>query len=397
MRPYLLLCLLVTGLAALAQWTTPLVPKNGGADSDGTHYLAMAGDTAQPPVEGRIAPFCNRVATPWVASRLPCARPLDRFRALAFIDACLVLFLAFAMLRAFGLGHRAALVGMVLYAGVFWSVRFSLYSPAYIDHMTQVFWLLLLWVMARGWWWLLPVVLFAACFQKESMPAIVPVVMVYYLHRRGWRWWPLYLLGFLLVAASVVPWLILRNNVHPVNVTDPAEALSKAWEFAVHTEGFARIMVVATFSGLGMLPLVLLGRFGWVLATLRRQPHWVALLAVGVFLLFGGRDKARLFIYMLPAMVYLATACLHQMRRWMPPLPFALWFVSLLALHAYVGGWFADLADFDHYLDTLVPEYSGTGGSRGFARALLASGLFLLAGFLWLGPHRGREAVQNEA
>jgi hypothetical protein len=60
-------------------------------------------------------------------------------------------------------------------------------------------------------------------------------------------------------------------------------------------------LVAAAFSGLGILPLVLLHAPGDSWRILRAHPHWLLWLVLALGLLLGGSDKSRLFLYALPS------------------------------------------------------------------------------------------------
>lgn len=376
----ILLLLLIASCVAFSALSTAQTDRNDGVDADGRHYIAMAGDTTFQKPFGKVAPFCYRVATPWIASKMPPSNFVTKFRFLAAIDSVLMLLLMFAILQALGFSYFNSLFGMLLYAGVFWTLKFSFFSSVYIDHLTQVLGLLILWVTLKKWWMLLPILVFGAIFQKESVVALFPMVMLYFLHEKGWKWWPLYFTGFFLIAATVIPFLILRNNVHPVNASSPFNALEGNWEMWLKREGYFKIMLVATFSGLGLMPLVLLSRFRWLLHYLRHHPYWIAMLMMGTVMIFGGLDKARLMIYLLPAMTVLSVALFADLQQKMKPNSYWALAAITILLNFYLGGWaLMGFANFDQYLDIFVPMYSSTNGEEGLIRARFAGGLFLLA------------------
>jgi hypothetical protein len=392
------LLLVITLCVGFVRLTTQQTDNEKGADSDGRNYITMAGDTLFPASFKSLAPFCYRVATPWIASKLPGATVMAKFRLVALLDSILMLLLVFAWLRAMQFSYSSALIGIVFYATVFWSLKFSFFAPAYIDHMTQVLALLLLWVMARGWWYLLPPLLFGAFFQKEALIFLVPTIMVYYLHEKGWKWWPLYVLGIFLLAASVIPYFILRNNVHQTNSSStPFHAISDAFYIATKVPGYSRIMFVAIFSGLGIMPLILLSHFRWLLDYLKARPYWVVMLACSLFLLFGGADKPRLMLYMLPLITLLAVAVVDDFRRWMPKRTFWVWLAIILLLQAYVGNLLTPFPDFGSYLDLMVPEHSGNQGAEGYSRSTYVLIAFLVVNFIMVRPLLIRRTLENQS
>ncbi len=388
--------LLVGFLVGFISLTTPLTDRCKGADADGRQYTVMAGDTLFPPEFGHYAPFCYRVATTWIASKVPAKGSIAQFSIVARIDCVLMLILAFALLRALGFEYWTSLAGMTFYAGVFWTLKFSVFSPAYIDHMTQVIALLILWVMAKKWWFLLPPLMFGAYFQKESLIALVPVIMIYYLSEKGWKWIPLYILGFFLAAASVIPYFILRNNVHQLNPeSSPFYALSESWKIVNEKPGYLRIMVTAMFSGLGIMPLIILSQFRWVVGYLRKNPHWIAMILIGIFLLFGGKDKPRLMLYALPAFMVMTVSVLQRLKNNLPVWTYRAWLGIMLGLNFYFASWFSPFVDFMDYLDHMVPEHSPGEGALGFDRAVLVTLLFLLANYVLVKHRQVKELREN--
>lgn len=381
----LFLPLLIASLVFIASLTTTQTDRDGGVDADGRYYISMAGDTTLFP-ESKFthwAPFCYRVATPWIASKMPPTNYIAKFRMLATIDAGLMLLMMFLVLQAFGFSYWNSIAGMLLYAGVFWTLKFSFFSSVYIDHMTQWLILLIMWVMAKKWWYLLPILIFGAFFQKESIASLTPFIFAFYLHQKGWKWWPNYVLGFFMLAAVVIPFLILRNNIHQDNAySSPIYAITESYRLMMARDGYLRLFFVAVYSGLGILPIILLTHLRFVLNYLRTHPYWLVMLGIGLFLLFGGYDKGRLMIYLLPALTVLCVAVFEDLRLTMSRIYLKIWIGLALFLNFFVGTWFMRFRDFDQYLDIAVPEYSGGLGAEGFSRAIIAMALFLLVNFV---------------
>jgi len=117
-------------LMLILSWlTTPLIKSHDGLDSDGVFYAAMARRANIPDDTTLIyAPWCWRVLTPYLSSKLPFDIVGD-FKALAFVSNLISLMLLYGLLRRVNRSPKAALLGVLLYAGVFWTVKFSFYSP----------------------------------------------------------------------------------------------------------------------------------------------------------------------------------------------------------------------------------------------------------------------------
>lgn len=380
----LFLILLIGTCVGFVKLTTPQTEHDKGADSDGRHYMVMAGDTTFDAVEGKLAPFCYRVATPWIVSKIPSQSYMSGFRTLAVIDAALMLLLMFGWLRAMDFPYWSSVIGMLFFGGVFWTLKFTIFSPAYIDHMTLVIMLLLYYVMAKGWWYLLAPLVFVGLFQKESIMACVPTLMLYYLHQKGWKWIPLYLLGLLLLIASIVPILILRSNIQPANISSPMIAISDSWKFVWSTPGYSRVLIVAILSGLGIMPLILFSRFRWALGYLKQHPEAMGMILIGIFLLFGGKDKARLFVYMLPMVTLVTVAIIQDLQRRLPAWSFRAWLAICLLLHLHLGALLFGFKDFKQYLDLQVPEHSPKLGLEGLSRAIVVIVAFLIINFIFV-------------
>ncbi len=370
--------LLAAAIVAFNWFTTPLVPKNGGRDSDGVFYAAMAGDPEVRPEIALTAPFCFRVVSPWLAARMPGESIVQRFEHLALVNVLLLLPLVYGTLRKLGFEHSWALLGMLLHGAVFWTVKFSLYSPCYVDDLTQVLTWLLLLCTAMEWWWLCPPLLFAACFQKESLALMAPVTLLYFLKARGPRWRPLLPLAALLAAAPVAAYLVLRSEVQAINDYTAWSHFLANVEL-LWTRGYAVKMLAECFSGLGILPLLWLTRFRAGGAYLGREHYWLPMLGLGSVFLFGGADKARLFLHVLPAFLAVGLTVLRRIRSEIGAGRTAPWLAVVVLLQLYLGNHLMPLGNFDEYLDNLVPTHGPSGGRGGLFRAFVVSAIYLVA------------------
>jgi hypothetical protein len=366
----------VGGFLLLVGLTTPVTERNGGFDSDGVFYAAMAGDPRFPPALAAVPPWCWRPLTPRVVAALPVAT-LTGFRVVSIVATAGCLLLFYGLLLRLGASRGAAVVGLALYAGVFWAVKFSFYSPAYVDAPTQLVLLLVLWLVARERYGLVVPVLVLGALQKESLVALGLVAYAGRAARAGWR--SREALGYLALVLSLplLAHLAVRALVPAAAPYSLAEVAGQAW--AVLRPAMWPRLVLEVYSGLGVLPLLLL--HGWTDAAriAPREPAWRALVAVGAALLFGGVDKGRLFLYMLPAVVVWAVALLAGIRRRSDERRFRGWLLATLALHFYLGSYLTPVGAFPEYLARLVPIHS-----PGAAYVpVLASRLVLSA--LWLG------------
>ena len=360
--------ILLAGIAAavfvaLFFFATPVTENHQGFDSDGMSYGVMAGSPLFPNWLGHIAPFCYRVLTPYLASRLPWGL-LDNFRALALVSNVFSLLLMFLILRRLGFSRVLSALGMIFYGGVFWTVRFSFYSPAYIDYQTQFFLLTLVYLTLRRALFLLPCVFFFAALQKESL-ALFSLFSVVYLLRHEPRLpgikravylslLPGSAFGTLLLLTALVPIYGPHNALHPLKVI--------AYEiYRLFQPAFWPVLLQAAWSGLGLLPVVFLLRCRPCLDFLRANREWIVYAGIAILLFFGGSDKSRLFLYFLPLAVILAVHSAQDLRQFQPQKRFILWAAGFLALHLFLGGYLTPMPDFSDYLARFAPEHAGTG------------------------------------
>jgi hypothetical protein len=335
--------------------TTPLTENNGGLDSDGVFYAAMAGMEGIDARGTQVAPWCYRVLTPALVALLP-FETLLAFRVLVFISSYLSLVLLYLLIRRTKVSHPAALLAMVWYAGIFWTLKFSFYSPAYIDFQTQFLLLSILLGIVSRKWWIVVLLIGIGTLQKESLLLLSPVAWVHYARFHGWRTARSLRYAALLVVLPTVAWLAARSAVEPINEYSSLGVLVSTLQTSLDPAIWPRF-TIAIFSGLGMLPLVVLANARRSLELLRRNPLWATLLALGALMLLGGVDKSRLFLYSAPALIWLVARitddALEQGRK-------AQW-VSLaaaLVLHLYLGHLFSPMGSFADYLNRMVPMHA---------------------------------------
>jgi len=133
--------------------------------------------------------------------------------------------------------------------------------------------------------------------------------------------------------------------------------------FFVHLREMAHpsfwpVFLQSVFSGLGLIPVVLLLRPQAWLHFLQNHSEWMLYLLLSVGLLFGGVDKARLFLYGLPAWVILATQVFEALAQTLPRRRLLAWAGALLVTHGYVGGYLTGTGSFENYLAQWVPVHS---------------------------------------
>jgi hypothetical protein len=356
-RGFTLQALMAAVLVAAAFFSTPITEHNAGFDSDGVFYAAMAGEDSFPPIAGRQAPWCYRVLTPYLASLLP-FQTLTSFRVLALVSNFLSLILLGEILGALHFTLSQRVFGMLLYAGSFWTLKFSFYSPAYIDYQTQLFLMLVVYFTLRRSYCLLLLTLPIAVLQRESLAAYSVFSGISILRYDVDR--PFRLRAVIALAILVVPFLallVIRSIVEPENSYSPTVIFSHFLD-ALHPS-FWPVMLQAVFSGMGMIPVVLAVNIRSSKRFVRRHWHWAAYGFISLSYLFGGCDKARLFLYLLPLAVILAVRSTAVLRQNTSPARFAAWTTLIIAVHLFVGGYFSPMGRFEDYLARMVPVHAG--------------------------------------
>ena len=118
---------------------------------------------------------------------------------------------------------------------------------------------------------------------------------------------------------------------------------------------------------------------------LRERYEWIAYLAISMALLFAGRDKSRLFLYLLPILIVCTVLVAEELKIRSGMQRALVWMAVLLLLHVYIGGYLTPMGSFQDYLARMVPEHSD-----GTYLPYLARNLVLAAGFLIFTLARAR-------
>lgn len=375
----LALALIWVGFVCL---TTSLVPKNDGRDSDGVYYAAMAGDPELSPEQAREAPFCYRLLAPAVVSVFP-GKTLLKFQILAFICTFLTLFLLYLVIREAGVRHKYALMAMLLYGGVFWTVKFAFWSPCYPDYLTQLLFIAFLWGMMKDKWWLLFPLIILGAMQKESLLILAPAAGIRELEKYGWRHFRPYLLTAGLATCGLFTLWVIRSNINPANDFNSWEHFTQNWKLRNLVPDFGFKLFLSVFSGLGLILLVIALRLKLALQQLWQYKFLIFLLLAGIFLLFGGVDKARLFLYILPILAIMAGWVLGELRASLRISRFYPWILVILLLHFHLGNYLTPMGDMVDYLNNLVPMHSYDPVNFAFRRVETAVLVFLLVTFVF--------------
>jgi hypothetical protein len=337
---------------------TPLTELNAGLEADGRHYAAIAEHGPGGSQLARIAPWCHRLLTPLLAGLLP-LETLASFQLLAFVSSLVNLILCSIVLRRAGLAHAQALLAQLLYAGVFWSLKFSFYAPAYIDYQSQTFGWLLLWCLLARRFHLTTLVLAITSLQKESA---FFWVLVGYVARRAepdaqaahGRVAKLYALQLLAAAGS--GYLLTHALVQQLNQYAPEAVLRTIIMTQLGSAESILRVLQEILLGAGMLLALLLSDPSGLRRELGRQPIWLALIAVGMLQLFSGWDKGRLLLPMLPAVLFLSAHALPVSA--LSSVAGMAYVTITLLLHWLIGHHFEPLGSHAAYLQRMVPVHS---------------------------------------
>jgi hypothetical protein len=366
-------------LTAAVFATTPLTSSNGGYDFDGMFYAAMAGSPRVKPALAHVAPWCYRIVTPALVSRMP-FETLTSFRSLAFAANVASLVLLFLIARRLGFSGALALLGVALYAGVFWTLKFSFYSPAYIDAQTQVLLLAIIYLTVESHFVPLVAVLAVAGLQKESLAAFSLFAATAVLRQR--RSPNTFVLAAAIILAPLASLLAVRALVPAADSLDTTEETIEQLLQLIRP-GFWPVFVQSLFSGMGLLIVVLSMRPRSWMSFLREHYEWIVYAVVAIALLFGGRDKGRLFLYLLPAAIVCALSVIDSLRVTAGARHGLVWIAVLLVLHAYLGNYLTPMGTFEEYLARLVPEHSDGRYLPYLARDLAVAGAFVMFTLAW--------------
>ena len=359
-------------------FTTPLNDNERGYEgfeADGLVYGAMAG-ARYPDIQiPEGAPWRYRVLTPFLVSLLPWS-VLQNFLVLAFVSNVLSLFVLLLILKRYVFSDELCLIGLLLYGGVFWALKFSFYSPAYIDFQTQLFLLVIIYLTITKRYILLVPALILSVLQKESL-AIYSLFSVIHLlrnhyHRINTR---TVLIAVSIVVPPVFTLFLVRFVIHVEGGYGPTVFLY--WMSKMIEYRFWPKFSQAVFSGLGFIPALLVVRYGPWAKFLRKNFEWIIYFLISIFFLFGGIDKARLFLYMVPLAVILSLQVIQEYKSMVSNARFYVWVSLTLLFHCFIGGYLSPMGSFSNYLAKLVPMHSGWSFLPFLYRNLAAALIFI--------------------
>ncbi len=345
------MALLITCVVGLSTTRTEFAL---GRDADGQRYEALAlSFRGEPhsPAAALSAPWCYRVLVPGVAALLPIS-PESSLPLLSYGSTAAALWVFALLMQRWGMSWRQSLLGMLLYATVFWSVKFSFYSPFYIDSSVQLLFLSTLYAWERRALTVVSGLLIFGVLAKESLVLLVPVFAYAAVRSGRWAERQRWFVGtsVMVGAALAAP----RVLISALNDYSPEAALVQTAVRQLSSAHFWSRLPLELASGTGLLLLLALwSRAAW--GRLQEQPILMGLLVVGVAQLFGGWDKGRLFLPLLPVIVFLA---MPQAKIWYQTSRARCWWGGTLLLQAYLGHLFSPITTHAEYLRWLVPLHA---------------------------------------
>jgi hypothetical protein len=334
---------------------TPRTTLYEGRDYDGRFYAAMAGDRAMPEDFARRPPWCYRVLTPWIISKLP-GELFARAKVWNLVCNWTTAMLLFMLTRRLGGGAASSILagGLVLLS--FWGARFSFFSVFYIEPLTLLFMVLGLLLVADRRYAALVVLAPLFVLQKPQCMVLPICALVRDIQERrlSRRAVGAYLAMALLAAGT---YFALLRAIGPV-VPGGAGSLQVVAIIVVKLMSepdYLLRSILSTGIGLGVLP--------WLVfflpsarARLARQGWLVAYVVLGLFTLLGGMDKGRLAFVIAPALAAVGAVGISELRlargRW------ALLAGVLVASHLLTQAPWEDLTNSDAYLANLEPVHA---------------------------------------
>lgn len=337
--------------------STPLVSKNDGLDSDGRYYAAMAGVPDLPEEFTKHTPFCYRVLGPTIAAVMP-FEPLINFRIMGMVFSLITLLLVYYVARAYKLSHYLALVATGLWAASFWALRFSWFSPFYVDYITSAL-ALGIWLAAKRDAWIVMVILFVlAALQKTSLAFMLPVSLLILASseldvKKKW------IIAGASFVAFAIPVVLTRIFIEPVD----EYVATNLWNHNLHrmkSDGYGIKFLMAIYSGTGILFFLMVGYGRSTWRSLMKHKELLVSFCVTIPMLMGGADKARLFLYFLPFAVITSVLVIDRIGKGQDFIRIAIATGAVFIAQVYLSGWWIDMNDFQQYKAVLVPIHGRT-------------------------------------
>ncbi len=298
---------LALAVCALFVWLYGAIDPVVHAESGIKYYRPMA--EMSPHIDlGQIQPYVFRWLGPWLAGLLPLPVP-TAYYLLAVFGSLALGALAYAVVRADGRSEAAAALTVVLLAMNPYLFGFNVFNNFHLDDLIAQLGLgAALWLLWRGRYAAMGLVLAVTVLAREPAILLVPVALVYLWERRELRTdGPRVALALVpVVVLFVLPRALMVDTEGPNLVQTFLNASGKAYQAGT----WARLLVNAWVPVVALLAVWPRETARWARAHL----HLVALGALTLGSAFFGGDQERL---LQPAIwaVYPAVACVLD-RHW---------------------------------------------------------------------------------
>lgn len=394
-RPYDGLALLAGGTAIVAVaalvWhavTGQFIDVNGHCGWDGFWYCRMArGAIAQ-------APFNRRVLAPFIVRLMHFGSIDTRFLLLDFVSTVFAAIVTGVIVARIADRHRPAVVmitaSIVLLFPFLWQV--SVLYPASTEPLSAA--VGFAWVASmirdRPGWVVPPILAGAAVLTREDW--VLPIVLscgVLAWSRREIRWRVLPSVSTAIIAAIFALSQPTLPSGYSTSVFGTFHIMAHWIKHDVGSLSDIRLFAVYVVKGLGLVWLVLLPRWRWVLSDWRRRTLIAVALGHGVLAVTGGGDTDRLLLEAGIAMVAIVGAAVADGQ--VPLVPFTALLTGTVLLWS---PWHVTSpANLSAYFDYWGPRYAPlTAQARVALEDFTIAGLTVLTAILAMRPWRPRAA-----
>jgi hypothetical protein len=359
--------------------TTPITQEYSGFGFDGRLYAAMSDPDNFPYQWSHHAPWCWRVLTPLLASFLPFTLTTN-FLLIGIVSIFINLVLIQSIAESLGFSKLNQNIALLLYAGIFWTVKWSFFYPYYIDAQTQSFMLLAVLLMLKNQFNAALAAILLGVLQKESLIFMVPVAATQlYETSKDKKAAQKYLAIGLILA--LIPHALVRFLIPAVNEYSPETVLRVTFLTKFSGARFLLALPISIISGLGLLWLPIL--CVWRESKRFLESHlWLSvMIMLGMLQLFLGWDTARIFLAMLPAVLVLS---LNALAIILERDKFAVLLLLLfLFLHFSCGFILSWLGDYRIIMPYMLPDNPPADALLTIATALKRCLLILMFALYW--------------
>lgn len=357
--------------------------------TDGWFYYEMADRASAPQWMLHHRPWSLRVLTPWIVSVLPFER-LTSFLILSLSAHVLNLILLAAILRHYKSPENAITFASLLYVGVYWTVKWSLYAPTYIDSSTLLGTFVITYLALSRSFVVLPAVLALATLQKESVIFLAPFVAAVFAsperlirHRQA----QCYLALLVAVWGGTIA-ILQCFHAELTARYSPEAAVGQVISRYFLDPGFYPRLLFVPCSAWGILPVLLALRFKQLRAAIEAEIYWGVYLACALVVALGGWDTERLLLGALPVLLVLTARAYEPELRSLRPRTTA-FFVIAFAAHCVLGNQFFELGSTTEFYEYTRPTSSHQLGALA-VRYVICIAAVAVSYFVLLFPQRTR-------